>query len=196
MKGVKNAGAPPTFNLFLKFGVFLSTLIISVIIAGIYGILNDQITYTISPEYFTKFKYVQFRVNPADFGGARQAVAAIGFLATWWVGLVIGLAFGINGLVFNHHKTMFRMILFAISITFGITICMGFAGFLYGKLYLVKTGVNWWLPKDLLDKNNFIIVGSIHNFSYLGGLLGLFVGIVYLVVKKSAINKNQRTVKN
>src|SRR5271166_328085 len=97
------------FNPYLKFGTFLSSIIISILIAVVYGILNDQITYTISPEYFTKFKYLQFGVRPDLFGGDRQAVVAIGFLATWWVGLIIGLAFGINGLVFKDNKIMFRM---------------------------------------------------------------------------------------
>jgi hypothetical protein len=31
-----------------------------VLIAGVYGILHDQITFTISPEYFTEFKSAQF----------------------------------------------------------------------------------------------------------------------------------------
>src|SRR5258708_13514776 len=98
------------FIPFLKFGVFLSSIIISVVFAGLYGMLNDQVTYTISPEYFTKFKYLQFCVKPQEFGGDRRAVAAIGFLATWWMGLIVGLVFGINGLVFKDPKTMFRKI--------------------------------------------------------------------------------------
>ncbi len=56
-------------------------------IAGIFGILHDQITYTISPEYFTRMKFDQF--SYADFGyPPRIFVAEIGFLATWWVGLI------------------------------------------------------------------------------------------------------------
>jgi hypothetical protein len=30
------------------------------LLAGVYGILHDQLTYTISPEYNTKFKFYQF----------------------------------------------------------------------------------------------------------------------------------------
>jgi hypothetical protein len=168
---------------FLKFGVFLLSIIFSIIIAGLYGIVNDQVTYTISPEYFTKFKYIQFGINPKELGGARQTVAAIGFLATWWVGLAIGVSLGLGGLAFKNHKTMFRNVLNALLLTFCITVCTGLAGFLYGKFHLVKTGVDWWLPGNLIDKDRFIIVGSVHNFSYLGGLLGLATGIVYLLLK-------------
>lgn len=57
----------------------------------------------------------------------------------------------------------------------------GAVGFLYGKFYLAKSGVDWWLPEDLSDKSAFIVVGSIHNFSYLGGVLGLLISIVYII---------------
>ena len=51
----------------------------------------------------------------------------------------------------------------------------------YGKFSLAETGVDWWLPENLIDKKNFIAVGSMHNFSYLGGLIGLVAGIIYIV---------------
>jgi hypothetical protein len=58
-----------------KFGVFAATIFFTIIIAGLYGIIHDQITYSISPEYFTKFKYRQFGFEPSWFGGHRQTVA-------------------------------------------------------------------------------------------------------------------------
>src|SRR6186997_828491 len=62
---------------------------VGALIAGAYGILHDQVTYTLSEEYFTKFKAEQFRW--ADLGWPpRVFVAEIGFLATWWVGFVAG----------------------------------------------------------------------------------------------------------
>jgi len=63
--------------------------LLGAVIAGGYGILHDQITYSISPEYFTKLKFEQFRW--ANYGfPERVFVAEIGFLATWWVGLFCG----------------------------------------------------------------------------------------------------------
>ena len=47
------------------------------VLAGLYGILHDEITYTISPEYFTRLKFYQF--DYADFGlPPRVLVAEIG----------------------------------------------------------------------------------------------------------------------
>lgn len=151
-----------------------------IVFAGIYGIIHDQITYCISREYFTKFKYEQFGFDPTWFGGDRQTVAVIGFLATWWTGLIIGIAIGLTALIFKDHRIMWKAVKRTIPVVFCFAVGLALIGYVYGKLVLTKTGVDWWLPDNLIDKNAFIIVGSIHNFSYLGGLLGLCAGIYYL----------------
>jgi len=62
--------------------------LIGAVIAGVYGVIHDQITYAISPEYFTHIKFKQFHF--ADVGlGDRAFVATIGFLAASSVGLII-----------------------------------------------------------------------------------------------------------
>ncbi len=59
------------------------------VIAAVYGIVHDQITYSISPEYFTRLKFIQFHY--ADFGLPRRVfVAEVGVLATWWAGFIAG----------------------------------------------------------------------------------------------------------
>lgn len=173
----------------LKYGAFLSSIILAVIAAGLYGILNDEITYTISPEYFTKFKYIQFGVDPTIFGGARYAVAAIGFMATWWMGLIIGTCFALYSLRLPNHKIMFTAVLKAILITFSVTIIFALLGFVLGRLYFANAGVNWWLPSGVINKNDFITVGSIHNFAYLGGFAGLLAGIFYMKSTKKRVSK-------
>ena len=171
-----------------KFAVLSATIFTSILLAGTYGILHDQVTYTIAPEYFTKFKYDQFGFEPQWFGGDRQTVAVIGFLATWWTGMFIGLLLGLTALIFRDHKTMRKALQKAVAVTFCFAVAAGIFGFFYGRFVLTKTGVDWWLPDNLVDKNAFITVGSIHNFSYLGGLLGLVAGIYHLF----RLNKLQR----
>jgi hypothetical protein len=170
-----------------KFGIFLLTLLLAILIAGLYGILHDQVTYTISREYFTKFKFVQFGLADEDLAPQlpepRRAVAVVGFLATWWTGIFIGIGLGLADLSFREPRTMLRYILRAIGLVLAITLVAGVVGGFYGRFYLFKTGVDWWLPDNLINKRDFITVGSIHNFSYLGGLLGLLTGIFYLGTK-------------
>jgi hypothetical protein len=166
-----------------KFGVLTATIFISIIVAGIYGVIHDQITYSISPEYFTKFKYRQFGFEPSWFGGHRQTVAVIGFLATWWMGLFIGVVIGLSGLIFKDYITMRKAITKAIIIVFIVAILFAFIGFLWVKLHLTEKGADWWLPDNLVDRSHFIIVGSIHNFSYLGGVVGLVIAFIFMIMK-------------
>ena len=44
----------------------LGYAVVGALIAGVYGVFHDQITYSISPEYFTRLKFLQFHY--ADFG--------------------------------------------------------------------------------------------------------------------------------
>ena len=158
------------------------------LIGGVYGILHDQITYTISPEYYTKFKFYQFGFmdlgKEAIFPNPRIEVSAVGFLATWWMGLPIGLILGLIGLVHKDNKQMFSATIGAIIVTVIVAFTTGLIGLAYGKFYLADTGVNWWIPDNLFDKRNFIAVGSMHNFSYIGGLTGLIAGAIYCVRQK------------
>jgi hypothetical protein len=168
-----------------KFGVLLLVILLSIAVAGIYGVLHDQVTYTICPEYYTKFKFIQFGITDEDLAvglpGKRQMVAVVGFLATWWTGLIIGVGLGLTGFIIPGPGAMLRACSKAILLTLVIAVATGLVGFFYGRFWLASTGVDWWLPEHLVHKNDFITVGSIHNFSYLGGLLGLVAGITYLV---------------
>jgi hypothetical protein len=171
-----------------RFLTLLLIIVLAPLIGGMYGILHDQLTYTVSPEYYTKFKFYQFGLTDvgteAIFPNPRLAVAAVGFMATWWMGLPIGLILGLVGLVHNDNKQMFRVTMQAIIVTVIVAFATGLTGLVFGKLYLADKGVDWWLPENLVDIKNFIAVGSMHNFSYLGGLTGLIAGIIYSVKKK------------
>jgi hypothetical protein len=162
-------------------------IIIAPIIAGLYGILHDQLTYTIPPEYYTKFKFYQFGLigigNEAIFPNPRLEVCVVGFLVTWWMGIPIGLILGLVGLIHFDWKRMFKITLNAFLIAIIITYLTGLIGLVYGYFFLStqpkQEFTNWYLPLNLIDFKNFIAVGSMHNFSYLGGLTGHIAGLIY-----------------
>ncbi|HVS97199.1 MAG TPA: hypothetical protein VHE54_11980 [Puia sp.] len=176
-----------------KLATFLIIVLAAIVIASLYGIGHNQVTYTISPEYYTKFKFIQF--NLADSGAAqhmtqpRSAVVMVGVKATWWMGLYIGVILGLFALIYRNPDRMFASAMQALGIVLGIAIIAGVIGDLYGRNVLVKKGVDWWLPGTLVHRDDFITVGSIHNFSYLGGLIGLVVAIVFLLLKKARLRK-------
>jgi hypothetical protein len=179
-------------NVIFKIGIVLLFIIITPIISGLYGILHDQITCTISPEYFTEFKFIQFRLAEEVFYNnnipLRQGASVIGFLATWWVGFPIGIIIGLFTLQFkggmaivNGFKSLF--------IVFVVAIFIGALGYLISFLFLDVNNYLQNIPNTVINKQEFLNVGMIHNFSYLGGGIGLILAIVYLIRIKLKIKK-------
>ncbi len=172
-----------------KSGVFSTFLFLSIVGAGLYGILHNQITASISPEYFTRFKFTQFRIDVhMPF---RTGVSLVGFYATWWTGAVTGLILGLTALIFPDYKTMRKALYRSLLAVFGITVLTGITGYIYGKYFQNTDNLSRWIPAELQDRNGFILTGTIHNFSYAGGLTGLLAGFVYLVAENKKIRKRQ-----
>ena len=67
-------------------------LILACVLAGIYGGLHNQISYSVSPEYFHDFKFRQFRIE-TQFQN-RIGAAIVGWRASWWMGLYLGVPLG------------------------------------------------------------------------------------------------------
>ena len=171
----------PLASLPVMFGYAVA----GAVLAGLYGIVNDQVTYSISPEYFTRLKFAQFRY--ADFGlPARVFVAEIGFLATWWVGLVAGWFIARVSVPACSRPQAFRccvrgfMIVFAFGI--GAAIVGYISGLLHGSDYSAWT--NMASKLGIVDLPGFVRVAYIHNASYLGGLIGLVSAIIYVRKRK------------
>ncbi len=153
-------------------------------LASIYGFLHNQITYTISSEYFTKFKFRQFHFYFMGENQPRQTASLVGVLSTWWFGLLIGLIIGIVGMFQKNSKIMWKSAFGALIRTLGIAIGIGIVGILVGKYIISNVTANWNLPGDLTDRKSFLIAGTIHNFSYFGGIIGLIYGIIYQLKMK------------
>ena len=154
--------------------------VIGSLIAGIYGVIHDQVTFTLAPEYFTKFKFEQF--GYADPGrGERAFVLVMGFLATWWVGMIAGWVLGRvtispTGVLLPIPRLLG---LFAIILTFAAV--SGVLGFAYGTVTwdLAETKwSSWRVSCGVQDLPAFARVGHIHAFGYVGALLGLIVAAV------------------
>ncbi|MBN2529080.1 MAG: hypothetical protein JXR76_22005 [Deltaproteobacteria bacterium] len=159
------------------------------IISGAYGAIHDQISYAISPEYFTHFKFHQFHY--ADFGlPNRVFVAIIGFLATWWVGAIVG--WFIARVRFNSDDltTARRDILRGFGIVFGCAVVAFCVGAILGWFMFLRSAVavgeggqaitfmGWERELSEAILQRFAMVGVIHNSSYLGGVVGLVVALV------------------
>jgi len=153
------------------------------IVAGVYGILHDEVTYTISPEYFTKLKFDQFRW--ADVGlPERVYVAEIGFLATWWVGLFVAWFLARRLLPGRPRGEAVRQIAVGFAIVVLTAVVFAAIAFAYGLWRGPGADYSSWEP--LLDHLGiderwaFVRVAYLHNAGYLGGLAGLILALVLL----------------
>jgi len=160
-----------------KFRDFVGIIIIGAIAAGIFGIIHDQISYTISPEYYTKFKFQQFKIP--DYFFDRIGVSIVGWNATWRFGLILGtvLALFIRKDL-SSHGVLIKAIK-SIGVILFLTFVVAIMGLLIGNFFFDPLSPNWIIPDDVIEKGKFLAVGSMHTFSYFGGILGLILGIVY-----------------
>lgn len=55
------------------------------VMISLYGAIHDQISYTVSPEYFIEFKFRQFNYINLPLN-IRGLVSVIGIIKIWWFG--------------------------------------------------------------------------------------------------------------
>ena len=165
--------------------MMIGIAVLGAIVAGFYGILHDQITYSISSEYFTKLKFDQFYY--ADFGfPVRIFVSEIGFLATWWVGFISAWFLARIAVPHWPPKLALRRCLIGVFIIICFAFTAGSIGHLLG-IHHSNDYSNWQDLSESLgvsDVPSFVHVGYIHNAGYIGGLIGLIVAIIYLLRMK------------
>ncbi len=184
-----------------KVMAFVLVVFMAICLASVYGIVHDQITYTISPEYYTKFKFVQMRFDQVfsakDIGlpphkelvmaQPRLGVSLVGFISTWWVGLIIGAILGLVALKFDTGKAMYTTTFKAALWCIAITLVFSAVGYVVGRSYGgITAPQSWYYPGNLIMLGDYVTAGMMHNFSYIGGGVGLIVAVVRLVRKPVA----------
>ncbi len=153
------------------------------LVAGAYGVVHDQISYAISPEYFTKMKFRQF--DWADVGLPPRAFASVvGFLGTWWVGLVAGWFAARAGLVDLPRTERWRCVPRCFGIVLVTAAIAGLIGALVGVALARSGDLGSWdevrTELAVRDVPAFVIVAYLHGGGYIGAALGLVLAIVYV----------------
>ena len=148
----------------------LAMAALGAVLAGTYGMVHDQFTYTISPEYFTKLKFNQFRY--ADWGlGQRVYVGTIGFLATWWVGGIMAWFLARRIVPGQSRGMALRQIVASFAIILAGALLAGLWGYGYGLWRGPKADYSGWMwaahELDVVDIYAFARVAYIHNAGYL-----------------------------
>lgn len=169
-------------------------LLLCVISALAYGIINDQITTTISWEYFAYGKGVaellpvSVKPNSAPF---RWEVAKIGMKATWSAGLIVGVAL----LVANNPRAgrtrltytqLARSITIVFAITASVAVALGLAGYC-GAFVPISRDFAEMLAQDQWRPRRFMAVYGIHLGGYIGALCGIGAAVVRITRRRHQI---------
>lgn len=138
--------------------------------AVLYGIAQDHVTARICPEYFT--------VGHADLGmpqvfhnpSPTVLAFAWGVVATWWVGLPLGVVLAVVGRAGRWPKLTAQDLLRPIGVVLGLmalgAVVGGFVGYFSGVVALVPAAV----PEAA--RNRFAIDFGAHLAAYVVGLAG------------------------
>jgi hypothetical protein len=149
---------------------------IAVLLGGFYGALYDQITYAISPEFFTKMRFAQYNIEHT--ANVRWEVAKIGFYHTWSVGFGLGLFLALAGLLHSETKKMFYTTIQAFLITLGTGFLFSLIAYLFSSPTIdISSEIN------VTDKAAFNKVLNMNNYGYVGGVIGMFVGLGWQVLR-------------
>ena len=169
-----------------NFRKIIPFMLIGSVIASIYGVIHDQLSYSISPEYFTAFKFNQF--SYADFSlNDRLYVAIIGVLATWWFGAISGWFLGRVRFLSEDFETANKDIIKGFYIIFISVIAFGIIGgiisYINAYYFSVESFIGWERELSTNELKNFIVVSYIHTSGYIGGLVGIIVS-TYMLKRK------------
>jgi hypothetical protein len=144
--------------------------------AVVYGIIRDQVTARVCLEYFTVG-------HPPVFGTDNPTLLGIGWgiIATWWVGLLLGLPLAVAARAGARPRRSVRSLIRPVVWLMAVmAVCALIAGCLswilaeYGAVYLIGP-----IARDLpVDRDvPFLADMWAHSASYLAGLIG---GIVVI----------------
>ncbi|MHB0937026.1 MAG: hypothetical protein ACYDCO_27875 [Armatimonadota bacterium] len=123
--------------------------------AVLYGILHDQITVRVCPEYFTVY-----HPHLIDTSSLTVLAIAWGVAATWWVGAALGIPVAICARVGRNPRLSARQLLLPIGI---LLLVMGVSAMTAGL-------AGYFLSPYAPDRFNADYYA--HNASYLAGEIG------------------------
>ena len=161
-------------------------LLISVLAALLYGAINDQITVTISPEYFLYGKELAHVIgDDPPMGRLRWEAAKIGLKATWTAGLIFGvfLLLANNPIralprLRNRQLVMYIPVILLIAAMCGVL--GGVAGY-HGFLTRFDSDFQAIVAADFYRPTRFMCAWGVHLGDYIGGLLGTIAAVVFVV---------------
>ena len=176
-----------------KSQAFYKFVVRSLLVAGLFGAVHDQISYSVSSEYFTKLKFVQFMLTDSIIP-ERIRASLVGVLASWWMGIPLGILTGLAGYIHPTPVQMHRALTLSIAVIVTFTLGFALAGLAYG-FFVTATTLNpadyasWYIPRGLQEPRHYLCAGHMHNAAYVGGALSIPAAWVFHILYKRRMKK-------
>ncbi len=166
-------------------------LLAAVCVAMLYGIVNNQISAAVSWEYFYHGKDLQDVLGPQTppaLGTLHWEATKIGMMATWTVGLLLGVAVLFAN---NPRKTLpqlpYRTLYKLLGVPVIFAAVFGAIGGLSGYAGLLTNCAEdfrmiW--DNNIFRPRLFMAAWGIHLGGYVGGPLGAALTITWLIRKR------------
>lgn len=158
-------------TLAARSGRFLLIALQATAVSVVYGIVHDQVTVRISPEYFT------IGHPPVQHHGSLTLLGLYwGVAATWWAGLTVGLILAISARAGCRPGLTARDMIGPILWLTGVmALCATMAGITAGVLS--DCGYLKLLPPmsgavPAVSHRDFLVAAGAHQASYAAGFTG------------------------
>lgn len=115
-----------------------------------------------------------------------MGASIVGWNASWWMGIVIGIFLVPIGCVVPGAKRYFLAVLRSYAVVALTALTVGLAALLIAYISIKDQSVGEIVRygKAISHPVEFARAGTMHNFSYLGGLIGIFTGIIWIVIER------------
>ncbi len=177
-------------------GIFFALVFVAILAAGVFGALHDQISYSVSPEYYTRFKFLKFGLTDSALP-ERVRASVVGIFGSWWMGIPVGLMLAPIGFIGGDGKVCVRAVLRAYGIAMAFTLLCGLTGLCYGWFSTSSIDLSDYhsrfIPDNLVDLRRFLCVGYMHHASYAGALYSIPVAwIHYLLASRRSPTRTRQ----
>jgi hypothetical protein len=173
--------------------IFVAFLVASIVTAALFGAIHDQISFMVSSEYYTRFKFIQFHLADSPLPD-RLRVAMVGILASWWMGVPLGVLCGAAGFFQHTPVLMGRALAWSLLLAVAFTFTIAIFGLAYSRLQTENVALadyhGWYVPAGITDLRSFLCAGYMHNSAYLGGTIAVPVVWAFLVWYRAVTKKS------
>ena len=163
---------------------YLKIILASILLSITYGITHDLITTQISIEYFTIGHPIIIDTN------SPILLALVwGTIATWWVGLIIGILISFSSRLGSkpklNFKDVFKPILKLITVMFAGALLGGLIGYITSINQIFTLVPRLAKQIDPSKHHLFLTAGWAHTSSYIIGFVGGITLCVKIILRRS-----------